>query len=278
VAKILRPLLLFSAFMALLVLVAGAVQTSATIWAGLDPAHQGFAQSVVLAKAHRDAGSLLLVLILVCAGAGWKSDERVLCWLTLTALGAGVFEALSALIGPLQLSSYRAVLHAVCGHIIVACLATATVVVFTASRSKEPVVCITDGFPLVSLAAWIPPLVLTQVAMGALYRHNLWGVLPHMAGAMAVAFLLVSEGVILLQKEPEHRLLHRAAVWAIAIVLAQISLGIADFLVRLLDFEDSSVWLGLSIAHVTVASLVFTASICLALSVRAYVGTPITRN
>jgi heme A synthase len=258
--------------------VSGSVQTSATIWAGLDPAHEAFARSALLAKGHRDAGTLLLVLIVACAWAGWRSGERILAWLTCTALGAGILEAVSAFIGPLQLSSYRTVLHAVCGHIIFASLAAATVVVFTVSRYEEPVISIPGGFPLVSLAAWIPWLVLSQVAMGALYRHNLWSVMPHMAGAMIVAFLLVSEGVILLQNAPEHRLLHRAAVCAIAIVVVQISLGIADFLVRLLDFEDSLVWLVLSLTHVTVASLTFTASICLVASVRAYVKDNVVRN
>jgi heme A synthase len=267
----LRLLLFLSSCLALLVLVAGALKTSATIWAQLNPAYLPLAQSTVLTLGHQHAGTLLLVLLAVCAWFAWKSSDRIIWWLTGAALIAGLCEMLTVVIGPLHNATYLAAAHAMCGHTIFACLAAAAIIAITGSRHTEPTIAISGGFPLVSLAVWIPPLVLTQVAMGALYRHDLWGVVPHMAGAMAVAFLFVAEGVILLQKAPEHRLLSRAATWGITVVIVQISLGIADFLLRLLDFQDSLVWTVLSVAHVTVAAFVFTASICLAVSVRAYV-------
>jgi len=267
----LRPLLLFSSCVALFVLVVGAFKTSATIWAQLNPAYQPLAQSTVLTLGHQHAGALLLFLLVVCAWFARKSGDRIIWWLNAAALSAGLCELLTVVVVPLRNATYIASAHAMCGHVIFACLAAAAIIAITGSRHTEPPVAISGGFPLVSLAVWIPPLVLTQVVMGAFYRHDLWSVVPHMAGAMVVAFLFVSEGVILLQKAPEHRLLSRAATWGITVVIVQISLGIADFLLRLLDFQDSMVWLIVSVAHVTVAALVFTASICLAVSVRAYV-------
>ena len=266
----LTPLLVTSASLALFVMVVGAITTSAAIWAGLNPARLPLAQSTVLAIAHQYAGSLLFLLLLACTWAASKSSSGAIRWLILTALAAGIGEIVTISLGTLQDTSYIAVLHAICGHTILACLTAAAIIARTAASDDEPAVTISGSFPLATLANWIPPFVMTQVAMGALYRHDRWSVMPHMAGAMLVAFLLVSEGVVLLQRVPEHRLLRRAALWSITLVLCQISLGIADFLVRLLDFQDSVVWLVLSIAHVMVGALTFTASLCLAFSVRVY--------
>lgn len=277
-SRSLLPLLVVTACFALFVLISGAIRTSATIWARLNPAHLRLAQSNAIAMAHQHAGSALFLLILVCVWFAWKSGDRILRWLTLGALCAGGCEILTLSLGPLQNATYTAALHAICGHIVFACLAAAAILATTGTGQQESMVSVSGGFPLISLAGWIPPLVLTQVAMGALYRYDLWSVMPHMAGAMLVAFLLVSQGVILLQRAPEHRTLRRAATWSIALVLTQISLGIADFLVRLLDFADSIVWLTLSVAHVTVAALTFAVSICLSISVRAYVSGNTGRN
>ena len=275
---LLRVLLVLAACLALFVLTSGAIKTSAAIWARLNPAHMQLAQSSAIALAHQYAGSTLFVLILVCVWFALKSGDRILRWLSLGALFAVVCEVFTISLGPLQNATYTAVVHAIFGHLGFACVAAAAIIAMTGNRDQQTVIAVSGGFPLATLAYWIPPLVLTQVAMGALYRHDLWSVMPHMAGAMLVAFLLVSEGVILLQRVPEHRILRRVAVWSIALVLTQISLGIADFLVRLLDFADSVVWLTLSIAHVTVAALTFTASLCLSISVRAYVSGSSSRN
>jgi hypothetical protein len=169
-----------------------------------------------------------------------------------------------------------AAMHAVFGHIVFACIAAATLFAFTpgidGSIATQTRSVFHSGFPLRSLALWLPPLVCTQVAMGAAYRHGQWGVLPHLAGAMIVAFLLVAESVLLLQHAADHSRLRNAARLALVTVLIQVSLGVADYLVRLLDFQDTTTWFALSLAHVVVGSITFAASIYLAVVIRSCVA------
>jgi hypothetical protein len=262
--------LCITAVVAFAVLFAGAIRTSAQIWAGISPEHGALSQSVLLAKGHEHAGNLLMVLLLVCLWITWRSGKRLVLWLTAIATVAAICELLTGFFGPMQLTTLRTYTHALSGHITFSCIAAAAVIAVTRVKG-EASVSIPSGFPVRAVADWIPVLVVSQVAMGAAYRHNFWSIMPHMAGAILVAFILVAEGVTILQRAPEHRLLSLAAKWAIGIVIAQIALGIADFILRLLDFENSSAWFFVSISHVAVGSITFATSICLAVVVRAFV-------
>ena len=137
---LLRPVLFLSSCLALIVLLAGAIETSATIWAQVNPLHLPLAQSTKLLMGHQHGGSLLLVLLVGCTWLGWKSGDRVIRWLALIALCAGGCETLTVLIGPLQLASFRAVIHALCGHTIFACVAAASIVALSTSSVQEPVI------------------------------------------------------------------------------------------------------------------------------------------
>jgi heme A synthase len=107
------------------------------------------------------------------------------------------------------------------------------------------------------LAAATPFTVLAQIAMGAAYRHKVSSVMPHMAGAAIAVSVTLILSVLLIQKSPE---LRSPSIILLAVVLSQASLGIASFILRLLDL-DSTIWFTiLSTAHVTVAALLLAAS------------------
>jgi hypothetical protein len=195
-------------------------------------------------------------------------------WLVAVAVLAGVVAGATGFAG--ITGTDIAALHAVFGHIVFACIAAATAFAFTGTPETvnlfQPKEVFASGFPLRGLALWLPPLVLVQVAMGAAYRHGQWSVLPHLAGAMAAAFLLLSESALLLQRVTNHALLRRAARLMLTAVITQVCLGFVDYLVRLLDFQDTEVWLVISVAHVTIGSLTFAISIYLAIAIRYWVA------
>ena len=123
--------------------------------------------------------------------------------------------------------------------------------------------------PYLPLAAfWTPPLVLVQISLGALYRHKVFGVLPHMAGAMVVAGLVLVTSVMLLQNLPGHPTLRPIAIGAMCVFLLQVSLGIATLVMRLLDFDTSPGFVFLAAAHVCTGALTLAASLLLAVEVR----------
>lgn len=118
------------------------------------------------------------------------------------------------------------------------------------------------------LALATPPLVLMQIVLGALYRHQTTGVLPHMGGAMVVSLLTMIVSMIVIQRFPGHRSLNSSAVALLTIVLVQVSLGITAFILRLLE-NESTPWFVVSAAsHVTVGALTLAASVVLAMQIR----------
>jgi heme A synthase len=278
----LRSALVVTAALSLGVVLLGGFETNVRLWAKLDPAHLHLAQSTFMTRGPRSVAELLLAVLLLPGWFAWRAQrgyahKGVVVWLVAAALLAGTLAGASGFAGITGTSI--AAWHAIVGHVVFACIAAATVFALTGSPdapdSPAPKLQIIGGFPLRPFAPWLPPLVVTQVAMGAAYRHGQWGVLPHLIGAMVVAFLLVAESVLLLQRAPEHRLLRRAAHWALGAVLLQVALGVLDYLVRLLDFQDTTAWFALSLAHVTVGSITLAGTIYLAVSVRICILNPV---
>jgi len=146
-------------------------------------------------------------------------------------------------------------------HAIVAQLIFAVTVALAAPIGSYP----PEAASIRRFALAIPPLVLVQTSLGALYRHKATGVLPHMAGAMIVVLLTLLVCVILLQRVNRPGPLRSAAIALVSIILAQITLGIAAFLMRLLDSDQSPAFAWVAVAHVTTGALTLGASVILAM-------------
>ena len=115
---------------------------------------------------------------------------------------------------------------------------------------------------LTSLAAIAPWLVLLQIGMGAALRYKLMGAISHVIGAMLVgAFLLYLASGVMAPAPPGHPA-RIASVTLLWVVLAQVLLGIAAYVVRFGQGTDS----GLpdtrlfSIAHIITGALTLAAT------------------
>jgi len=236
-------------------LATGAFETSSRI--ALNVPKFGTAHSVLA------VGALFAVLGLCF----WGRLARTALWLTFASL------VLSGVTGWFsQASPGRIVWHAVFSHLAVG-LATAAAVQTSASWSK-PAKSISSG-PWKALrpaAELTPPIVLFQIAMGALYRHQIFGVMPHMLGAMVVAILTLVVSMTLIQYFGHHPQLKSAASALIAAVLAQVCLGIAAFLMLLLGAGNSSAFVWITTGHVCVGSLTFAASVVAGMQARRYLS------
>lgn len=114
-------------------------------------------------------------------------------------------------------------------------------------------------------ARWTPAIITMQIVLGAGYRHKLWGVLPHLAGAMAAALLLLLVPVLLLQKIGNHKVLRRAATAQITVGVTQVALGIGTYLLRLIDLDTTPAFIGFAAAHAGVGALALGSSLVLAI-------------
>jgi heme A synthase len=245
----------------------GITLTSARMWAQLDAAQLPLSQAAWLTRGHLYAGVASAVAALVALVLSLRDSRRDIWALLAAVLALSSLEGILAPSLAAGTSGMGAALHGVIGQVVFAGLLAAAVLASVDFEACERV-SLTGGFPLRGVGLWLPIVLMSQVVMGALYRHDVWSVMPHMGGAMAAAFLIVGEAVVLLQRAPDHRLLGLMAKTSLWLVLVQVLLGISDFLLRLLDFQDSPVWFALSIGHASVGCLTFAAGTCLGIAVR----------
>ncbi|HLJ46988.1 MAG TPA: hypothetical protein VKU01_13315 [Bryobacteraceae bacterium] len=180
---------------------------------------------------------------------------RIAAWLAFASLG------LSGLIT----SPGEWVWHACFAHLSIALIAATMAF---SSPAAEPV----SAGAMVYLrpaAIATPPVVLAQIILGALYRHKIFGIMPHMLGAMVVALLTLIVSVVLLQNFGQRRDLRIPATALISLLLAQVCLGIAVFLLLLLGAGNTGGFVWSATGHVCVGTLTFAASVVLAMRVRA---------
>jgi len=258
-----RPAL-FLAILALVVIVSGAYITSTEVAARLSqpdvfPAlNQGLHRALAI-------GLTLLTL----AFAIWTAITAAPKWIRWLSWSGVATLALAAALGlrTPPLSPAAAVRHALLAHLFLAIIAV-IVVGTSAAWSRPPELADGPRKPLLKPAAIAtPPFVLLQIALGALYRHDIASVLPHMAIAMGVTFLAIIVSSVVLQNYPRPAALRRAAVALISIVLAQVCLGIAAFLLLLLNYAGTPYFIPVTVAHVTVGAAALAASVVMGIEV-----------
>jgi heme A synthase len=216
---------------------------------------------------HRSLAIVLAVLLFglaIWTSIGKESGTlQVVVWSAIAIVAADVAVGWHA--APLTASA--GVLHALLAHLLFAL--TVVAAMLSSSRwSREPE--LVDGRvrPLLRpLAASIPPTVFLQITLGASYRHDILSVMPHMAIAMAVAFLALIGASQVLQYFPRPPAMRNAATALISIVLTQVCLGITAFLMLLLNAAGTPYFIWVTVGHVGVGASTLAASTVLAMEV-----------
>jgi cytochrome c oxidase assembly protein subunit 15 len=212
------------------------------------------------------AGGLTVLVLMMVLPTNTPDWVRGLAWAAMATVGIDI--ALSLLQVRVALGPGLAIGHAALAPVVVSFLAALAVFTTLDWSLTRPETADFSKVPKLPLAAKLTPLaVLLQIVLGAAYRHRQLDVMWHMGGALLAALFLLVAPVILLQKFGEHPSLRPAAIAALSAALLQITLGIAAFVMRLLDFDTSTAFIALSAAHVVVGSVVLAASLVLAIMV-----------
>jgi heme A synthase len=196
---------------------------------------------------------------------------KLLTLLTLALIGLQGAAGMIGLTG--MAPGLVAIPHAVMAHV---CFALAALVaVFTSRSWKERRERIPDGgFPsLRSMAVLTPAVVVLQIGLGAAYRHQAIGLVPHVSWAFAAAIVAMMGATFVLVQEQKHSAMRTAAIWLLVLTLLQILAGVAAYFTRaaLADNPGLMNWMMAStVAHVGIGSLVLAAS--------AILGAYILRN
>jgi heme A synthase len=114
-------------------------------------------------------------------------------------------------------------------------------------------------------------LVILQVSLGAAYRHQAMGVVPHIIGALVVTIAILLTSVLVTNLYPEHRALRPAAKTLIGITFTQVMLGMAAFITRLMMAQGTLPVVIAGVAHVAIGSLTLATAALLTLLIRRYV-------
>ncbi len=210
-------------------------------------------------------GVAVLALAIILTLTHQLRGVRAAGWAAAGLLAVNSWVALKS---GLPLTPALAIPHAMLAPALLAALVSIATVTSASWRGTPQVVDIRKWPALPALATSAPFLVITQIGLGAAYRHKAASVLPHMFGALVVTLLMMTICIVILQHFGDHHSLRPAAVAGLTIVLAQIAVGIAAFAMRLLNFDNSSFFVILTVVHVANGALTLTASVVLAIEVR----------
>jgi heme A synthase len=244
--------------MGVLAILSGAVITSSEIASGQT-------QSAPNPDLHKAIAITTAALGL--AAAVWVSYAKASLPLQGFAWSGFAAAAISGVVAwkAAPLSPLVVVLHAAFGHLFMGCIA-ATAVIATPAWKRVLEVVNTQEYAFLRPAALAgPAVVFIQILLGALYRHQITGVMPHMFGAMIVALLTMIVAAVILQHFSQSSPLKQAATVLISAVLLQVCLGIAVFVMLLLNVSDSPAFVWIASAHVTTGTLLLAASVLMAL-------------
>ena len=141
---------------------------------------------------------------------------------------------------------------------------TVAMCVFTSkSFADGPEIVYDQGWPsLRSMSIAVPLLILTQIALGAGFRHGALNVMPHIIGAMIVILAIMMIGIFILQQFPTHKTLRPAAILLLSLGGAQLILGVLAYVMRILAAEQPVGMVIATVAHVAVGASTLASSIC----------------
>ena len=158
---------------------------------------------------------------------------------------------------------------------------TVSLAVFTSPSwiAAEPIEEEKGNVPVRYLCTAALVTIFLQLILGATLRHSAtWDkqlptelILAHVGGAFAVTLILGGAGISVIRRYKGNGFLTRPATFALSLLVAQLCLGLAAYLVRTASPNDPqplNPMIGVTVAHVACGALVFATTIVLTL--RAY--------
>lgn len=253
---------------------------------GADAAHAALmAPPELIGRIHLVLGILTGVLSIAIAIGAMKVRNAVVRNLGWTPLILTV--AAAAFVSPSAMGAARAsatLMHTLLAELLVASSAALAVVTSRSWIGGTALVEDTWKPSLRVLAIIVPALVLMQILLGAAYRRDMIGVIPHILNAMLVLMLNLVVGACLIRQFPNHPALQPAALGLIVVTSCQVLLGFTAFIVLLVS---STVTLPLEVVgaiHATIGALTMAAATILGVQIRssirasreAVAGIPVT--
>ena len=124
------------------------------------------------------------------------------------------------------------------------------------------------GMPLRKLVSTTVCAVLIQLVLGAGFRHQAFGIIPHILGALVVTVLIVSTAIVVMRRQGDNDYLARPAKVTLVLLFLQLCLGVAAYVARVASAGDPQPlepMISLTVAHLVVGGLTLAMIVVLAL-------------
>lgn len=228
---------------------------------------------------HRMIAGAVGILTIILALWLWRSDERR--WVrrlgglaVLTIMAQAVLGGITVLFFlPAPVSVAHACLAQVCFCLAVV-LALATRYEWRADGARLE----DTGSPtLRQLAAATTVAIFLQLALGAAFRHNAFGIVPHMAWAVVVMVGIMWVLIRVRSQHKEQRGLTRWTGVLAALLALQVLLGIGSYIEKLAELKAPQPLppaVTVTTAHVAVGALLLASSLVVTLEVYRTLAAP----
>ena len=232
---------------------------------------RNFVANVRFEYSHRVIAGIVGLTTLLLTAWTYFSDRR--SWMRKLGLIAFAGVVAQAAIGGLRVlfPEYKALIAV--PHALIAQSFFAVVVaiaVFTSRGWSAPHEVRTDDadLPLRKLVAATVVAVLVQLVLGAGFRHQAFGIIPHIFGAMVVTLLVVLTFALVMRRHERDAYVAGPAKLAIGLLVIQLGLGVAAYVARLAaagDPQPLEPMISLTVAHLVVGALTLASVVVLAL-------------
>lgn len=230
-----------------------------------------FVANVRYEYSHRFIAGVVGITTLVVAVWAYFSERR--SWMKKLGLIAFAGVVAQAGIGGLRVlfpehKALIAVPHALVAQSFFAVIVA--IAVFTSRSWWAPHEVKTDtaSLPLRRLVASSVGAVLIQLVLGAGFRHQAFGIIPHIVGAAVVTFLILIAAVVVLRRHRDDNYLGRPGKLSVGLLVVQLGLGVSAYLARLGaagDPQPLEPMISLTVAHLVVGGLILATMVVLAL-------------
>jgi heme a synthase len=275
-----RNLHLFAVFTAcctFLLIVAGALVTSNQ--AGLSIPTWPFAYGTVFPPmvggirwewSHRLAAGSVSILTLILAAWIWFRESRQ--WVRVLGVCAFLLIIAQALLGRFTVKTFLdppvSAAHATLAELFF--ITIVSLAVFTGKwwTGDVPQLHDDESPRLRTLAIWTCALILVQIILGAAFRHNAFGIVPHLIGAGVVTIMVFWTVLAVATRFRKVNDLRIAARYLEILLGVQLALGgVAYWAVEAAknSAQPTTTYVIITVTHVAVGALTFASSVFLAL-------------
>ena len=230
-----------------------------------------FVANVRYEYSHRFIAGVVGVTTLLLAAWTYFSERR--SWMRKLGLIAFAGVLAQAGIGGLRVlfpehKAMIAIPHALAAQSFFAVVVAIAVFTSRSWSSSHEVRVDAGRLPLRKLVAATVGAVLIQLVLGAGFRHQAFGIIPHIVGAVVVTLLITATAALVMRRQKGNDYLARPGKLAVALLVLQIALGVTAYLARLGSMEAPQPlepMISLTVAHLVVGGLTLATMVVLAL-------------